>query len=217
IIIMPDTVSIERQKMLRLLGAQVILSDGSQGMVGAIAKARELAAAIAGSFIPSQFDNPANPDVHYRTTGQEIWRDTDGSVDIFIAGVGTGGTIAGVGHALKEKKPGVQIVAVEPEGSNVLSGGNPGPNAIQGLGAGFVPSVYDADVVDEILTVNDAASFDEARLVARLEGLPVGISSGAALAAAAQVAVRPENLGKTIVVLLPDAAERYMSTPLFED
>ncbi len=216
IIVMPDTMSIERQKMLRHLGAQVVLSDGKLGMEGAISKAKELAEEIRGSYIPGQFDNPANPDAHYRTTGQEIWRDTDGEVDIFIAGVGTGGTLAGVGRALKEKNPDVRIIAVEPGGSNVLSGGKPGPNAIQGLGAGFVPAVYDAEVVDEVIAVSDAKSFDEARLAARLEGLPVGISSGAALAAAAQVAARPENQGKTIVVLLPDAAERYMSTPLFD-
>lgn len=217
IIVMPDTMSAERRKMVAHLGARVELSDGKDGMAGAISRARELAKEIPGSYIPSQFDNPANPKAHHDTTGQEIWRDTDGCVDIFIAGVGSGGTISGVGRALKEKNPAVRIIAVEPEGSNVLSGGQPGPNGIQGLGAGFVPGVYDPDVVDEVICVSDEQAFSEAREVARLEGLPVGISSGAALAAAAEVAGRPENSGKTIVVLLPDSAERYMSTPLFED
>lgn len=217
IIVMPDTMSAERRKMVKHLGARVELSDGKDGMAGAISRARELAKEIPGSFIPSQFDNPANPQIHYETTGQEIWRDTDGKVDVFIAGVGSGGTVSGAGRALKEKNPNVRIIAVEPEGSNVLSGGQPGPNGIQGLGAGFVPGVYDPAVVDEIICVSDEQAYGEARTVALLEGLPVGISSGAALAAAAEVAKRPEYQEKTIVVLLPDSAERYMSTPLFED
>lgn len=217
IIVMPDTMSAERRKMVKHLGARVELTDGKDGMAGAISRARELAEEIPDSFIPSQFDNPANPNVHRDTTGHEIWRDTDGKVDIFIAGVGSGGTVSGVGRALKEKNPAVRIIAVEPEGSNVLSGGAPGPNGIQGLGAGFIPAVYDPDVVDEVVCVSDEQAFEEARAVARLEGLPAGISSGAALAAALQVAKKPENRGKTIVVLLPDSAERYMSTPLFED
>ena len=217
VIVMPDTMSAERRKMVKHLGARVELSEGKDGMAGAIRRARALAEEIPGSFIPSQFDNPTNPQIHYQTTGQEIWRDTDGKVDIFIAGVGSGGTISGAGRALKEKNPDVRIIAVEPEGSNVLSGGQPGPNGIQGLGAGFVPGVYDPDVVDEVICVSDEDAFGEARAVARLEGLPVGISSGAALAAAVAVAQRTENRGKTIVVLLPDSAERYMSTALFED
>ncbi len=217
IIVMPDTMSSERRKMVKHLGARVELSDGKDGMAGAIQRARELAEEIPGSFIPSQFDNPANPKAHMDTTGPEIWRDTDGKVDIFIAGVGSGGTVSGVGRALKEKNPNVRIVAVEPEGSNVLSGGQAGPNGIQGLGAGFVPEVYDPEVVDEVFCVSDEQAFGEARAVARLEGLPVGISSGAALAAAAEIAKRPENRGRMIVVLLPDSAERYMSSPLFED
>ena len=217
IIVMPDTMSIERQKMVKHLGAQVVLSEGKDGMAGAIRKAKELAGEIPGSFIPSQFDNPANPQIHHDTTGQEIWRDTDGKVELFIAGVGSGGTISGVGHALKEKNPAIRIIAVEPAGSNVLSGGQPGPNRIQGIGAGFIPRVYDPGVVDEIMGISDEEAFAEARAVARLEGLPVGISSGAALAAAVKVSQRNENQRKTIVVLLPDSAERYMSTPLFED
>jgi cysteine synthase A len=217
VIVMPDTMSAERRKMIKHLGARVELSDGKEGMAGSIRVARELAQKIPDSFIPSQFDNPANPKAHRETTGREIWRDTDGKVDIFIAGVGSGGTVSGVGRALKEKNPEVRIIAVEPEGSNVLSGGQAGPNGIQGLGAGFVPEVYDPGAVDEVICISDEEAFDEARAVARLEGLPVGISSGAALAAAAQVAARPENRGKMIVALLPDSAERYMSTPLFED
>jgi cysteine synthase len=216
ILTMPETMSIERRKMLKLLGAELVLTEGPKGMKGAIAKAEELAAATPGAIIPQQFANPANPDIHRRTTAEEIWNDTGGAVDIFVAGIGTGGTITGVGQVLKSRKPDIRVVAVEPEGSPVLSGGNPGPHKIQGIGAGFVPSILDTSVYDEVVQVSNEDAFANARLVARLEGVPVGISSGAALAAAARVGARPGNKGKTIVVIIPSFAERYLSTALFE-
>lgn len=217
ILTMPDTMSVERRNLLKALGAQLELTPGSEGMKGAIAKARELAAGIPDSFIPMQFDNPANPEIHRRTTAEEIWRDTDGRIDIFVAGIGTGGTITGVGEVLKKRKPQVQIVAVEPADSPILSEGRAGPHKIQGIGAGFVPSILNRDVIDEIITVQNEEAFSAARAVARTEGLVVGISSGAALTAAARVALRPENAGKTIVVLLPDTGERYLSTVLYRE
>ena len=216
ILVMPESMSLERRKMLALLGAELVLTPAAQGMKGAIAKANEIVAATPGAVIPQQFDNPANPEIHRRTTAEEIWNDTEGSVDIVISGVGTGGTITGVGEVLKKKKPGVRIVAVEPEDSPVLSGGAPGPHKIQGIGAGFVPSILDREVIDEVVTVGNQTAFDTARLVARLEGVPVGISSGAALAAAIDVGRRPENKDKSIVVIIPSFAERYLSTALFE-
>jgi cysteine synthase A len=216
ILVMPESMSLERRKMLALLGAELVLTPAPQGMKGAIAKANEIVAATPGAVIPQQFDNPANPEIHRRTTAEEIWNDTQGGVDILISGVGTGGTITGVGEVLKAKKPGVRIIAVEPEDSPVLSGGAPGPHKIQGIGAGFVPSILDREVIDEIVTVGNQTAFDTARLVARLEGVPVGISSGAALAAAIDVGRRPENAGKSIVVIIPSFAERYLSTALFE-
>ena len=216
ILVMPESMSIERRKMLALLGAELVLTPAAQGMKGAIAKANEIVAATPGAVIPQQFENPANPEIHRRTTAEEIWNDTAGSVDIVVCGVGTGGTITGIGQVLKAKKPSVRMVAVEPEDSPVLSGGAPGPHKIQGIGAGFVPGILDRAVVDEVVTVGNQTSFDTARLVARLEGLPVGISSGAALAAAIDIGRRPENKGKTIVVIIPSFAERYLSTALFE-
>ncbi len=216
ILTMLETMSIERRNLLKALGAEIVLIPGHEGMAGAIRKAEELAASIPNSFIPQQFDNPANPAAHRRTTGEEIWRDSDGAVDFFVAGVGTGGTITGVGEALKEHKPEVRIVAVEPQDSPVLSGGKPGPNRIQGLGAGFVPAVLNRAILDEILTVRSEDAFETSRKLARLEGLVVGISSGAAAFAATQLAKRPENRAKTIVVLLPDTGERYLSTTLFQ-
>jgi cysteine synthase A len=216
ILVMPESMSLERRKMLALLGAEIVLTPAAQGMKGAIAKANEIAAATPGAIIPQQFDNPANPEIHRRTTAEEIWNDTEGGVDIVVSGVGTGGTITGVGEVLKKKKPGVWMVAVEPEDSPVLSGGAPGPHKIQGIGAGFVPSILDRVVIDEVVTVGNQTAFDTARLVARLEGVPVGISSGAALAAAIDVGRRPENAGKAIVVIIPSFAERYLSTALFE-
>ena len=216
ILVMPESMSLERRKMLALLGAEIVLTPAAQGMKGAIAKANEIAAATPGAIIPQQFDNPANPEIHRRTTAEEIWNDTQGGVDIVVSGVGTGGTITGVGEVLKKKKPGVWMVAVEPEDSPVLSGGAPGPHKIQGIGAGFVPSILDRVVIDEVVTVGNQTAFDTARLVARLEGVPVGISSGAALAAAIDVGRRPENAGKAIVVIIPSFAERYLSTALFE-
>ena len=219
ILTMPETMSIERQNLLKALGAQLILTPGSEGMKGAIRKANELKEANPGAFIPQQFENPANPEAHLRTTAEEIWQDTDGQVDIFVAGVGTGGTLSGTATGLKRHKPTVQAVAVEPESSHVLSGGQPGPHKIQGIGAGFEPKNFRRDVVDEILPVADNDAIRTSRLLAHKEGLLVGISSGASLYAAIQVAKRPENAGKTIVALLPDTGERYLSTVLyaFED
>jgi len=216
ILTMPETMSIERRKMLALLGAELVLTEGAKGMKGAIAKADELAASIEGAVIPQQFENPANPEIHRRTTAEEIWNDTKGSVGILISGIGTGGTITGVGQVLKKRKPGVQVVAVEPEASPVLSGGQPGPHKIQGIGAGFAPKILDTTVYDEIVKVSNEDSVANARLVARLEGVPVGISSGAALQAAIVVGSRPENAGKDMVVIIPSFAERYLSTILFE-
>ena len=212
---MPETMSIERRNLLKAYGAELVLTDGSKGMKGAIAKAQELAQSIEHSFIPSQFTNPANPQVHYKTTGPEIWEDTDGEVDIFVAGIGTGGTITGVGRYLKERKPGVRVVAVEPAGSPVLSKGESGPHKIQGIGAGFVPDTLDRSVYDEIIAVENEEAFATGRILARKEGILVGISSGAAVFAASQLARRPENRGKVIVALLPDTGERYLSTPMF--
>ncbi|RXZ82481.1 cysteine synthase A [Paenibacillaceae bacterium] len=215
IIVLPETFSIERRKLLIALGAELVLTPGSEGMAGAISKAEQLASQIPNSFIPQQFKNPANPAIHRTTTAEEIWRDTDGEVDIFVGGVGTGGTISGVGDVLKQRKPGVQIIAVEPASSPVLSGGTKAPHKIQGIGPGFVPDNFHPHIADEIVTVQNEDAFETARLLARNEGLVVGISSGAAVYAAAQVAKRPENAGKTIVVLLPDTGERYLSTELF--
>ncbi len=216
ILVMPESMSIERRKMLALLGAELFLTPAAQGMKGAIAKANEIVAATPGAVMPQQFENPANPDIHRRTTAEEIWNDTGGDVDIVVSGVGTGGTITGVGEVLKSRKPSVRMVAVEPEDLPVLSGGAPGPHKIQGIGAGFVPAILDRGVIDEVVTVGNQSAFDTARLIARLEGIPVGISSGAAVAAAIDVGRRPENAGKTIVVIIPSFAERYLSTALFE-
>jgi cysteine synthase A len=216
ILTMPETMSVERRKMLKLLGAELVLTEGAKGMKGAIAKANELVETTPDAIIPGQFDNPANPEIHRRTTAEEVWNDTDGKVDIFVAGIGTGGTITGVGQVLKQRKPEVRIVAVEPKDSPVLSGGNPGPHKIQGIGAGFAPAVLDTHIYDEIIQVSNEDSFANARLVARIEGVPVGISSGAALTAAIEIGKRPENKGKNIVVIIPSFAERYLSTALFE-
>jgi len=216
ILTMPETMSVERRKMLVFLGAQLVLTDGAKGIKGAIAKAEELAATLPDAVIVRQFENPANPEIHRTTTAEEIWNDTNGAVDIFVAGVGTGGTITGVGQVLKRRKPSVQVVAVEPETSAVLSGGEPGPHKIQGLGAGFKPAVLDTTIYDEVVKVSDENAIANARLVARLEGVPVGISSGAALQAAAEIGSRRENAGKNLVVLLPSFAERYLSTLLFD-
>ena len=216
IIVMPDTMSIERRKLIAFYGAELVLTPGAQGMNGAIAKAKELQRQIPGSIIPQQFENPANPAAHLQTTGEEIWRDTDDEVDIFVAGVGTGGTVSGVGRALKAKKPGVQVVAVEPSDSPVLSGGKPGPHKIQGIGAGFIPGNYDRSAVDRVVQVTGDSAMQAARDLARSEGILAGISSGAALYAALELAAEPQNAGKTIVALLPDTGERYLSTPLFD-
>lgn len=217
IIVMPDTMSVERRNMMKAYGAELVLSDGKKGMQGAIDKADELAAQIPNSFIAGQFVNPDNPYIHTVTTGPEIWEDTDGKIDIFVAGVGTGGTITGVGKYLKEKNPAVRIVGAEPAGSPVLSGGTAGAHQIQGIGAGFIPEILDTSVYDEIIRVSDEDSYKTGREIARKEGILVGISSGAAFWAAAQLAVKEENKGKTIVVLLPDNGDRYLSTPMFQD
>ncbi len=215
ILTMPDTMSVERRNLLKALGAELVLTPGANGMKGAIAKAQELKESVPGAVVLQQFENPANPDVHFRTTGPEVWRDTDGAVDIFVAGVGTGGTVSGVGAYLKQQKPGVKIVAVEPSDSPVLSGGNPGPHKIQGIGAGFVPKNYNPEVVDSVIQVSNDDAIRTSREVAAKEGLLVGISSGAALYAATELAKLPENTGKTIVALLPDTGERYLSTLLY--
>ena len=216
ILVMPESMSMERRKMLLLLGARLELTPAAQGMRGAVARAQELAKEIPNSIIPQQFENPANPAVHVRTTAEEIWNDTQGKVDVVIAGIGTGGTITGVGHALKKHKPSVRMIAIEPEDSAILSGRPPGPHKIQGIGAGFIPGVLDRGVIDEIITIGNETAFATARKVARLEGIPVGISSGAAVAAALEVGSRPDMAGKTIVVIIPSFAERYLSTALFD-
>ena len=215
-LVMPETMSIERRKMLALLGAELVLTPGPQGMKGAIAKANEIVAETPGAIIPQQFENPANPEIHRKTTAEEIWNDTQGSVDYVVSGIGTGGTITGVGQVLKARKPSLKMIAIEPEDSPVLSGGQPGPHKIQGIGAGFVPAILDRSVIDEVVTVGNQTAFDTARLLARTEGIPVGISSGAAVAAAIEVGSRPGMEGKNIVIIIPSFAERYLSTALFE-
>jgi cysteine synthase A len=217
ILTMPDSMSVERRKMLKLLGAELELTPAAQGMRGAIARAEELMRSFPESFMPQQFDNPANPEIHRRTTAEEIWNDTGGEIDAFVAGVGTGGTITGVGQVLKPRRASLRVIAVEPEDSPVLSGGQPGPHKIQGIGAGFIPDVLDRSVIDEVVTIGNQTAFDTARALARLEGIPGGISSGAAVAAAIEVGQRPAMAGKTIVVVIPSFAERYLSTALFDE
>lgn len=217
ILTMPDTMSVERRNLIAAYGAEIVLTPGAEGMSGSVRKAEELHAAIPGSIVAGQFDNPANPEAHYRTTGPEIWADTDGQVDIFVAGAGTGGTLTGTGRFLKEKNPGVRVVAVEPAGSPLLSQGHAGPHGLQGIGANFVPGNLDRSLLDEILTVTDEDAYAAGRELARKEGVLVGITSGAAVWAAAELARRPENRGKTIVALLPDTGERYLSTPMFRE
>jgi cysteine synthase A len=217
ILTMPETMSVERRKLLKVLGAEIVLTEGSKGMKGAVAKADELARETKNSFVPQQFNNPANPAIHRKTTAEEVWRDTDGAVDFFVAGVGTGGTVTGVGEVLKARKPAVKIIAVEPEASPVLSGGQPGPHKIQGIGAGFVPGVYNGNLIDEVIRVKEEDAGETARALAKQEGILAGISSGAALWAALQVAQRGENKGKLIVVILPDTGERYLSTWLWDE
>ncbi len=216
VLVMPESMSVERRKMLVLLGAELVLTPAPNGMKGAIAKAQDIVNATPGAVMPQQFDNEANPEIHRATTAEEIWNDTGGNIDVFVSGVGTGGTITGVGQVLKPRRPGLKIVAVEPEDSPVLSGGQPGPHKIQGIGAGFIPSILDRSLIDEVVTVSNQTSFDTARLVARLEGIPVGISSGAAVAAALEVGSRPGMDGKRIVIIIPSFAERYLSTALFD-
>jgi cysteine synthase A len=216
ILTMPESMSVERRKMLALLGAELVLTPGPLGMKGAVDKAEELHKEIPGSVIPGQFDNPANPEIHRRTTAEEIWNDTQGKIDVFVAGVGTGGTVTGVGQVLKPRRPSLKIVAVEPEDSPLLSGGKPGPHKIQGIGAGFIPSILDRSVIDEVVKIGNQPSFDTAREMARIEGIPCGISSGAAVAAALQIGARPGMEGKNIVIIIPSFAERYLSTALFE-
>ena len=215
IIVIPETFSVERRKLIRAYGAEIVLTEGAKGMKGAIAKAEELAKEIPGAFIPGQFDNPANPKAHYETTGPEIWRDTEGSVDILVSGVGTGGTITGTGRYLKEKNPNVKVVAVEPASSPVLSGGNPGPHKIQGIGAGFVPAVLDTTIYDEVITVANEDAIATGAEFGQKEGVLVGISAGAAVWAGIQLAKRQENKGKNIVIILPDSGDRYLSTAMF--
>lgn len=216
ILVMPESMSVERRKMLALLGAEIVLTEASKGMKGAIARAQEIVAANPGAIMPQQFENPANPEIHRATTAEEIWNDTQGGVDVVISGVGTGGTITGVGQILKARKPSVRMIALEPEDSPVLSGGQPGPHKIQGIGAGFVPAILDRKVIDEVITISNETAFETARKVARLEGIPVGISSGAAIAAALEVGSRPGMRGKMVVTIIPSFAERYLSTALFE-
>jgi len=216
ILVMPESMSLERRKMLALLGAELVLTPAAQGMKGALAKADELVTKNPDAIIPQQFENPANPEIHRVTTAEEIWNDTNGEIDVFISGVGTGGTITGVGQVLKQRRPGLRVVAVEPEDSAVLSGRPPGPHKIQGIGAGFVPPILDRGVIDEIVTIGNQTALDTARLVARTEGVPIGISSGAAIAAALEIGARPEAEGKTILAIIPSFAERYLSTALFD-